>query len=289
MAGAKEIRGKIASVKNTQKITSAMQMVAASKMRRAQDKMSQSPPYSMGLLKIMGHIAASHSEFHHPYMVERPEVKNVGYVIVSTDRGLCGGLNINLFRKLVQSMHGFMNRKIGVRCALLGTKAAPYFSRLKGVEIVAQHAGFGDDPNIENLVGAVKVMTDQYMNGEIDELYVAFNAFRNTMSQIPHVDRLLPLVKTEDEKVVKHHWDYIYEPDAEEIFKVVLDRYVSQSIYQAVLENLASEQAARMVAMKSATDNAETLVNDLQLEYNKARQASITLELNDIVSGAAAV
>lgn len=286
MAGAKEIRTKIASVKNTQKITSAMQMVAASKMRRAQDKMSQSRPYSRGLIDIIGHIAASHSEFHHPYMVDRP-VKNAGFVIVSTDRGLCGGLNINLFRKTTLKIKELREKGIGIKCALLGTKAGGFFSKL-GVEIVAQHSGFGDNPKPEKLVGAVKVMTDQFLNGDIDVLYVAFNGFKNTMVQEARVEQLLPLRKTEGE-VARHHWDYLYEPDPEAILKVLLDRYIQQMIYQAVLENLASEQAARMVSMKAATDNAETFVSDLQLEYNKARQAGITMELNDIVSGAAAV
>ena len=287
MAGAKEIRTKIASVKNTQKITSAMQMVAASKMRRAQDKMSQSRPYSLGLIDIIGPISASHSEFHHPYMVDRP-VKNAGFVIVSTDRGLCGGLNINLFRKTTLKIKELMEKGIGIKCALLGTKASGFFNKL-GVDIIAQHGGFGDNPKPEKLVGAIKVMTDQFLNGDIDVLYIAFNSFKNTMVQEAHVEQLLPLRKTTEEAVVRHHWDYLYEPDPEAILKVLLDRYVQQMIYQAVLENLASEQAARMVSMKAATDNAETLVSDLQLEYNKARQAGITMELNDIVSGAAAV
>ncbi|HAH70928.1 MAG TPA: F0F1 ATP synthase subunit gamma [Succinivibrionaceae bacterium] len=287
MAGAKEIRTKIASVQNTQKITSAMQMVAASKMRRAQDKMSQSRPYSAGLLRIIGHIAASHSEFRHPYMVERP-VKNVGFVIVSTDRGLCGGLNINLFRQIIHKIDEFKKKNIGVKVVLLGSKAGSFFVK-SGVEVVASHSGFGDNPSPEKLVGAIKVMTDAFLKQEIDAVYLAFNRFKNTMVQVPSLPQLLPLKKTDDDKVASHHWDYLYEPDPESILDVVLDRYIQQMVYQAVLENLASEQSARMVAMKAATDNAETLVSDLQLEYNKARQSSITMELNDIVSGAAAV
>ncbi|MCI6796791.1 MAG: F0F1 ATP synthase subunit gamma [Succinatimonas sp.] len=287
MAGAKEIRTKIASVQNTQKITSAMQMVAASKMRRAQDKMSQSRPYSAGLLRIIGHIAASHSEFRHPYMVERP-VKNVGFVIVSTDRGLCGGLNINLFRQIIHKIDEFRQKNIGVKVVLLGSKAGSFFVK-SGVEVVASHSGFGDNPSPEKLVGAIKVMTDAFLKQEIDAVYLAFNRFKNTMVQVPSLPQLLPLKKTDDDKVASHHWDYLYEPDPESILDVVLDRYIQQMVYQAVLENLASEQSARMVAMKAATDNAETLVSDLQLEYNKARQSSITMELNDIVSGAAAV
>ncbi len=287
MAGAKEIRTKISSVQNTQKITSAMQMVAASKMRRVQDKMTRSRPYSSGLHKIIGHIASSHSEFSHPYMVER-EVKNVGFVVVSTDRGLCGGLNINLFRKVFTEIKSFKEKNIGVKVALLGSKASAYFHRI-GVDIIAQQGGFGDNPNPETLVGAIKVMTDAFLKGEVDKIYLAFNGFKNTMVQIPYVEQLLPLEDSDDEKVAKHHWDYLYEPDPESILGVLLDRYVQQMVYQAVLENIASEQAARMVAMKAATDNAESLVSDLQLEYNKARQAGITMELNDIVSGAAAV
>jgi F-type H+-transporting ATPase subunit gamma len=287
MAGAKEIRTKIASVKSTQKITSAMQMVAASKMRKTQEKMSQSRPYSTGLYEIIGHIASSHSEFHHPFMQER-EVKNVGYIIVSTDRGLCGGLNINLFRKVIQEINDYKQKNIGVKISVLGSKAAAFFGKA-GFDVIAQHSGFGDNPEPDKLVGAVKVMTDAFLNGEVDMVVVASNVFKNTMVQIPSCVQLLPLVPSEDDKDRKHYWDYLYEPEPEMILKVVLDRYITQMVYQAVLENLASEQAARMVAMKSATDNAETLVSDLQLEYNKARQSSITMELNDIVSGASAV
>ena len=285
MAGAKEIRTKIASVQNTQKITSAMQMVAASKMRRAQEKMSQSRPYSQGLRDIINHIASSHSEFRHPFM-EKREVKNVGFIVIATDRGLCGGLNINLFRKVLQKMQEFEKQGIGVKVVLLGSKAAGYFNH-SNIDVMASHSGFGDDPKPEKLVGAIKVMTDAFLNGELDEIYLSCNVFKNTMVQIPNVSQLLPL--EQDQEAAKHHWDYLYEPEPEAILKVVLDRYVVQMVYQAVLDNLASEQAARMVAMKAATDNAEALVNDLQLEYNKARQAGITMELNDIVSGASAV
>ena len=285
MAGAKEIRTKIASVQNTQKITSAMQMVAASKMRRAQEKMSQSRPYSQGLRDIINHIASSHSEFRHPFM-EKREVKNVGFIVIATDRGLCGGLNINLFRKVLQKMQEFEKQGIGVKVVLLGSKAAGYFNH-SNIDVMASHSGFGDDPKPEKLVGAIKVMTDAFLNGELDEIYLSCNVFKNTMVQIPNVSQLLPLEQYQE--AAKHHWDYLYEPEPEAILKVVLDRYVVQMVYQAVLENLASEQAARMVAMKAATDNAEALVNDLQLEYNKARQAGITMELNDIVSGASAV
>ena len=287
MAGAKEIRTKIASVKNTQKITSAMQMVAASKMRKAQEKMSQSRPYSKGLRNIIDHIASSHSEFHHPFMIKR-DVKNVGFIVVSTDRGLCGGLNINLFRTVLLKMKEFSEQGIGIKVVLLGSKAAGYFNH-SNIQVMAQHAGFGDDPQPDKLVGAIKVMTDAFLNGEVDEIYLSGNSFKNTMVQTPLVGKLLPLEPNKENESSKRHWDYLYEPEPESILKVVLDRYIMQMVYQAVLENLASEQAARMVAMKAATDNAEALVSDLQLEYNKARQAGITMELNDIVSGASAV
>lgn len=287
MAGAKEIRTKIASVKNTQKITSAMQMVAASKMRKAQEKMSQSRPYSKGLRNIIDHIASSHSEFHHPFMIKR-DVKNVGFIVVSTDRGLCGGLNINLFRTVLSKMKEFSEQGIGIKVVLLGSKAAGYFNH-SNIQVMAQHAGFGDDPQPDKLVGVIKVMTDAFLNGEVDEIYLSCNSFKNTMVQTPLVGKLLPLEPNKENENSKRHWDYLYEPEPESILKVVLDRYIMQMVYQAVLENLASEQAARMVAMKAATDNAEALVSDLQLEYNKARQAGITMELNDIVSGASAV
>ncbi|MCI5638345.1 MAG: F0F1 ATP synthase subunit gamma [Succinivibrio sp.] len=287
MAGAKEIRTKIASVKNTQKITSAMQMVAASKMRKAQEKMSQSRPYSKGLRNIIDHIASSHSEFHHPFMIKR-DVKNVGFIVVSTDRGLCGGLNINLFRTVLSKMKEFSEQGIGIKVVLLGSKAAGYFNH-SNIQVMAQHAGFGDDPQPDKLVGVIKVMTDAFLNGEVDEIYLSCNSFKNTMVQTPLVGKLLPLEPNKENESSKRHWDYLYEPEPESILKVVLDRYIMQMVYQAVLENLASEQAARMVAMKAATDNAEALVSDLQLEYNKARQAGITMELNDIVSGASAV
>ena len=287
MAGAKEIRTKIASVKNTQKITSAMQMVAASKMRKAQEKMSQSRPYSKGLRNIIDHIASGHSEFHHPFMIKR-DVKNVGFIVVSTDRGLCGGLNINLFRTVLLKMKEFSEQGIGIKVVLLGSKAAGYFNH-SNIQVMAQHAGFGDDPQPDKLVGAIKVMTDAFLNGEVDEIYLSCNSFKNTMVQTPLVGKLLPLEPNKENESSKRHWDYLYEPEPESILKVVLDRYIMQMVYQAVLENLASEQAARMVAMKAATDNAEALVSDLQLEYNKARQAGITMELNDIVSGASAV
>ena len=287
MAGAKEIRNKIASVKNTQKITSAMQMVAASKMRRAQERMASSRPYAITMRKVIGHIALGHLEYKHPYLEER-DVKRVGYIIISTDRGLCGGLNINLFKSALNSMKEWKDQGVETSLALVGSKACSFFARYGG-KVLAQASGFGDNPTVNDLIGSVKVMLQAYDNGEIDRLYLVYNNFVNTMVQQPKVDQLLPLPKAKDEKMAKRHWDYLYEPDPKHLLDQLLGRYIESQVYQGVVENLASEQSARMVAMKAATDNADTLINDLQLVYNKARQASITQELTEIVSGAAAV
>ncbi|ATP11555.1 F0F1 ATP synthase subunit gamma [Aeromonas salmonicida] len=288
MAGAKEIRNKIGSVKNTQKITGAMEMVAASKMRRAQERMSASRPYAETMRKVIGHIAQGNLEYKHPYLMER-EVKRVGYIVVSTDRGLCGGLNINLFKAALNDMKQWSAKGAKVDLALIGNKASSFFER-HGAKVQAHVAGLGDNPSVNDLIGSVKVMLKAYDNGEIDRLYLVYNKFVNTMVQQPRVDQLLPLPVTEDSKLAKkHHWDYIYEPDPKQLLDTLLTRYVESQVYQGVVENLASEQAARMVAMQAATDNAGNLINDLQLVYNKARQASITQELTEIVSGAAAV
>ncbi|WCH22815.1 F0F1 ATP synthase subunit gamma [Aeromonas salmonicida] len=288
MAGAKEIRNKIGSVKNTQKITGAMEMVAASKMRRAQERMSASRPYAETMRKVIGHIAQGNLEYKHPYLMER-EVKRVGYIVVSTDRGLCGGLNINLFKAALNDMKQWSVKGAKVDLALIGNKASSFFER-HGAKVQAHVAGLGDNPSVNDLIGSVKVMLKAYDNGEIDRLYLVYNKFVNTMVQQPRVDQLLPLPVTEDSKLAKkHHWDYIYEPDPKQLLDTLLIRYVESQVYQGVVENLASEQAARMVAMQAATDNAGNLINDLQLVYNKARQASITQELTEIVSGAAAV
>lgn len=288
MAGAKEIRNKIGSVKNTQKITGAMEMVAASKMRRAQERMSASRPYAETMRKVIGHIAQGNLEYKHPYLIER-EVKRVGYIVVSTDRGLCGGLNINLFKAALNDMKQWSAKGAKVDLALIGNKASSFFER-HGAKVQAHVAGLGDNPSVNDLIGSVKVMLKAYDNGEIDRLYLVYNKFVNTMVQQPRVDQLLPLPVTEDSKLAKkHHWDYIYEPDPKQLLDTLLIRYVESQVYQGVVENLASEQAARMVAMQAATDNAGNLINDLQLVYNKARQASITQELTEIVSGAAAV
>ena len=287
MAGAKEIRNKIGSVKNTQKITSAMQMVAASKMRRAQESMAASRPYAVTMRKVIGHIALGNLEYKHPYLEER-EVKRVGYIIISTDRGLCGGLNINLFKSALGSMKKWKDEGVETSLALVGAKACGFFARYGG-KVLAQVSGFGDNPTVNDLIGSVKVMLQAYDNGEIDRLYLVYNNFVNTMVQQPKVDQLLPLPQAKDEKLKKRHWDYLYEPDPKHLLDQLLGRYIESQVYQGVVENLASEQSARMVAMKAATDNADTLINDLQLVYNKARQASITQELTEIVSGAAAV
>jgi len=286
MAGGKEIKTKIGSVKNTQKITSAMEMVAASKMRRAQELMSASRPYAENIRNVIGHIARGQLEYRHPYLEER-EVKRVGYIVISTDRGLCGGLNINLFKSVLKDSAKWQEQGAEVDLAVVGSKASTFFGTI-GANIVAQKSGLGDSPSITDLIGSVKVMLDAYDNGEIDRLYVVCNKFINTMTQQPTIDQLLPLPKSDDDAIT-HRWDYIYEPDAQALLESLLVRYVESQVYQGVVENLASEQAARMVAMKAATDNAGDLIDDLQLIYNKARQASITQELGEIVAGAAAV
>jgi F-type H+-transporting ATPase subunit gamma len=286
MAGGKEIKSKIASVKNTQKITSAMEMVAASKMRKAQEGMAASRPYAENIRNVIGHIALGNSEYRHPYLEER-EVKRVGYIVVSTDRGLCGGLNINLFKKVLASAAKWQAEEAEVEFAVVGSKATSFFNNLKA-NVTAQVSGLGDRPSLTDLIGSVKVMLNAYDNGEIDKLFIVYNKFVNTMTQTPTIDQLLPLPKSDDE-AIKHRWDYIYEPDAQAMLEQLLVRYVESQVYQGVVENIACEQAARMVAMKSATDNAGDLIDDLQLVYNKARQASITQELGEIVAGASAV
>ncbi|GAA5193818.1 F0F1 ATP synthase subunit gamma [Ferrimonas gelatinilytica] len=287
MSGAKEIRTKIASVKSTQKITSAMQMVAASKMRHAQERMNASRPYADSMRKVIGHIAQGSLEYKHPYLEER-EAKNVGYIVISTDRGLCGGLNINLFKQVVKGAAAWKAKGANVQFAAIGTKAAGFFQSYGG-EVVAQASGFGDEPTLTDLIGSVKVMLDAYDEGKLDRLYLVYNQFVNTMKQDPVIDQLLPLPKS-DKQEAPHTWDYVYEPDSpKQLLDKLLVRYVESVVYQGVVENVASEQAARMVAMKAATDNAEGLVDDLQLVYNKARQAAITQELSEICAGAAAV
>ncbi|QDP02823.1 F0F1 ATP synthase subunit gamma [Thalassotalea sp. PS06] len=286
MAGGKEIKDKIGSVKNTQKITSAMEMVAASKMRRAQDAMAATRPYAEKIRNVIGHIACGQLEYRHPYLEER-EVKRVGYIVISTDRGLCGGLNVNLFKSVLKDSAKWQEQGADVEFALIGSKAAGFFASF-GANVVAQKSGLGDQPSVTDLIGSVKVMLDAYDKGDIDRLFVVYNKFENTMSQKPTIDQLLPLPKSDDDEIT-HRWDYIYEPDAQALLDQLMVRFVESQVYQGVVENLASEQAARMVAMKAATDNAGSLIDDLQLVYNKARQAAITQELSEIVAGAAAV
>ena len=288
MAGAKEIRNKIGSVKSTQKITKAMEMVAASKMRRSQDAMEASRPYAETMRKVIGHVANASLEYRHPYLEER-EAKRVGYIIVSTDRGLCGGLNINVFKKAVTDMQSWKEKGAEVELALIGSKATAFFNN-SGAKVAAQVSGLGDQPSLEDLIGSVSVMLKKYDEGELDRLYVVSNKFVNTMVQQPTIDQLLPLPKSDSEEMQREHsWDYIYEPEPKPLLDTLLVRYVESQVYQGVVENLACEQAARMIAMKAATDNATNLIEDLELVYNKARQAAITQELSEIVGGASAV
>ncbi|MBY6190848.1 MULTISPECIES: F0F1 ATP synthase subunit gamma [Microbulbifer] len=286
MAGGKEVRTKIASIKSTQKITSAMEMVAASKMRKAQDRMALGRPYASRIRAVIGHIANANAEYQHIYLQER-EVKRVGYILVSTDRGLCGGLNINVFKAAIRDMHTWDKQGVGVDICAIGNKAAGFFNSIGG-NVVAAVRDLGDQPQAKQLIGSVKVMLDRFASGEIDRLFLVSNEFVNTMTQKPQINQLLPLKKDEDEQL-QHEWDYLYEPEPVEILDGLLSRYIESQVYQAVVENKACEQAARMIAMKSATDNAGELIDALQLVYNKARQAAITQELSEIVGGAAAV
>lgn len=287
MAGAKEIRSKIASIKSTQKITSAMEKVAVSKMRRAQARMASGRPYAERIRQVIGHLANANPEYRHPFMVERA-VKRVGYILVSSDRGLCGGLNTNLFKALLKNMAEWREAKVEVDFCVVGGKGASFF-RSYGGNVVAAISKLGEEPSLNDLIGSVKVMLDAYSDGRIDRLYLVSNKFVNTMTQKPEVQQLLPLAATEEEGVQKGLWDYLYEPDAQSLLDSLMIRFVESQVYQAVLENNACEQAARMIAMKNATDNAGDLISDLQLVYNKARQAAITQEISEIVGGAAAV
>jgi len=286
MAAGKEIRTKISSIQSTQKITSAMEMVAASKMRKAQDRMQVGKPYARRMRSVVGHIANAAPEYKHMYMEER-EIKRVGYIIVSTDRGLCGGLNINLFKSAIKSMKAWDDQGIEIELSLIGAKAAAFFNSYGG-NVTAAVRDMGEEPALSDLIGGVKTMLDAYEEGRIDRLFLVSNEFVNTMTQEPTVEQLLPLLADEGAEM-KHHWDYIYEPDAKDLLEGLLTRYIESQVYQAVVENGACEQAARMLAMKNATDNAGDLIDDLQLIYNKARQAAITQELSEIVSGAAAI
>ena len=286
MAIGKEVKTKIASIGSTRKITSAMEMVAASKMRRAQERMALGKPYAIRIRDVVGHIANAHSEYHHQYLAQR-DVKRVAYIVISTDRGLCGGLNINLFKAALRSMKSWSDQDVEVDICVVGNKAAGFFSAVGG-NVVAAVKDIGDEPNAEDLIGGVKVMLDAFDEGRVDRLFVVNNTFVNTMTQAPTVAQLLPLAPVGDQ-TLSHHWDYVYEPDAKELLDGLLIRYIESQVYQGVVENKACEQAARMLAMRNATENAGEMIDELQLLYNKARQAAITQELSEIVSGAAAV
>ena len=286
MAGAKEIRTKIKSVKSTQKITKAMEKVAASKLRRTQQRMEAARPYADKIRQVIGHLFSANPEYRHPFLVSRP-VKRVGYIVVTTDRGLCGGLNVNEFRRLIPELRQWQEQGIEVDLCPIGAKGVQFFRRLK-VNVVAATTHLGENPHVSTLIGAMTVMLDLYNEGRIDRLYLVHNHFPNTMSQKPEVKTLLP-VEADDQQDLPAHWDYIYEPDAAELLDGVLTRYIETQIYRAVVENVACEMASKMVAMKAATDNAGKLIEQLQLKYNKVRQASITQEIAEIVGGAAAV
>jgi F-type H+-transporting ATPase subunit gamma len=287
MAGGKEITTKIRSIENTRKVTSALEMVSASKIRKSQALMNATRPYARMMRRVMGHMSKANPEYRHPFTIEREEIKKVGYIIVSTDRGLCGGLNTNLFKLVLNDIGEWQGKGAEISLVTLGKKASAFFRNLK-VEIAAHASELGEKPQIEDLIGSIKVMLDAYREGTLDRLNIVYNEFINTMTQKPTMERLLPLPETDDEEI-RDIWDYIYEPDAESLLDTVLVRYIESLVYESVLENLASEHAARMIAMKNATDNAGELIDDLTLVFNKARQAAITQEISEIVSGAAAV
>ncbi|ATX75381.1 MULTISPECIES: F0F1 ATP synthase subunit gamma [Reinekea] len=287
MAIGKEIRTQINSINNTRKITSAMQLVAASKMRKAQDRMLTSQPYALKIRAVIGHLANANAEFKHAYLQER-EVKRVGYIVVSSDRGLCGGLNANLFRAVMKDSADLESAGVSAQICAIGSKGSGFF-KARGYDLAASIIHVGDKPVAADLIGGVKVMIDDFGSGKIDQLFVVYNQFVNTMVQKPMIEQLLPLVATDDGTKRKFAWDYLYEPDAEVLLNGLLARFIEAQVYQGVVENSACEQASRMLAMKSATDNAGDLIDNLKLEYNKARQAAITQEISEIVGGAAAV
>ncbi|MCX8049896.1 MAG: F0F1 ATP synthase subunit gamma [Methylohalobius sp.] len=287
MAVGKEIRTKIQSIRNTQKITKAMEMVAASKMRKTQERMAATRPYAQRMQQIIQHLAHAHPEYRHPYLLPR-DGKRFGVILISTDRGLCGGLNANLFRGLLRRMKAWEEEGASLELGVIGQKGVSFFSSV-GARIVAQVTHLKDEPHLQDIIGTVKVMLDKYNQTELDQLYLAFNEFVNTMTQRPVIQKLLPIEVEAPEDKLKHYWDYIYEPDAREVLDELLLRYIESIVFQGVVENKACEQAARMVAMKSASDNAGKFIDELQLLYNKARQASITQEISEIVTGAAAI
>ena len=286
MAGARDIKNKIRSVQNTQKITRAMEMVAASKMRKAQDRMAAARPYAEKMRNVIAHVSAASLEYRHPFLVER-EMKRAGIIVVSSDRGLCGGLNNNLFRMLIRQMDEWRAQGVKQDFCIIGNKGASFFARF-GVNLVGQATHVGDAPAVDALFGVIKVVLDAYTSGRVDRVFMIYNQFVNSMTQRPVIEQLLPRESSKEEEV-GHYWDYIYEPDSKAVLDIMMTRYIESLIYQAVVENAASEQAARMVAMKAASDNAGGLIDELVLAYNKARQASITQELSEIVGGAAAL
>ena len=285
MAGLKEIRSQIGSIQNTKKITKAMEMVAASKMRRARERMDASRPYAEKMRQVVSHMALGHLEYQHNFVEERETVKRVGYIIISSDRGLCGGLNTNLFKKALQSIAEWKEQEVEVDVAVFGGKALSAFKRFG---VVAESTGLGDRPAVGEMLGTIKVMLDAYEEGRIDRLFLVENEFVNSMTQAPRVTQMIPIVAADMEDI-KYHWDYIYEPESKEVIDMLMTRYIESLVYQGVVENIACEMSARMVAMKSATDNAGDMIDKLKLKYNKARQAAITQEISEIVSGAAAV
>lgn len=288
MAGAKEIRTKIRSVQNMQKITKAMEMVAASKIRKAQVQMEASRPYAERIRRVVGHLAHANPDYKHPFLVQR-EVKRVGYIVISTDRGLCGGLNVNMFKTVIGELGKWQAENVEVDLVLVGQKAVLFFRRLGG-NVVGTASHLGDRPSVNDLIGSIKIMLDSYREGRIDRLFLVHNEFVSTMSQVPEVKTLLPVSEIDlGEETLQEHWDYIYEPDAVDLLDDVLMRYIESQVYRGAVENFACEMAAKMIAMKSATDNAGEIISKLQLAYNKARQAAITQEISEIVGGAAAV
>ena len=286
MASGKEIRTKIASVKNTQKITRAMQMVAASKLRRTQDRMEASRPYAERIRTVIGHLSEANPDYRHPDLDKR-DIKRVGYIVVTSDRGLCGSLNVNLFRPAVADLKKWREQGVETELCIIGAKGTAFFRRLK-VDIAAATTHLDEAPSVSELIGAIRTMTEAYREGRIDRLFIIHNVFVNTMSQQPEITQVLP-VEPIDKEALQEHWDYIYEPAAADVLERVLERYIESTVYRAVVENVACEMAAKMVAMKSATENAGKFIEELQLQYNKARQAAITQEIAEIVGGAAAV
>ncbi len=286
MAVGKEIRKQIKSIQNTQKITRAMEMVAVSKMRKAQERMQTARPYAQKIRNVIRHLHEAHPEYRHPFVLER-EARRVGMIVVTSDRGLCGGLNTNLLRTAIQAMQEWNEKKVDIDVCNIGSKGFAFYKRL-GANIISHTSHLGDSPRVEDLIGTVKVMLDAYTEGKLDRLFLVYSRFVNTMSQQPMIEQLLPLPPAEEEQL-KHHWDYIYEPESKDVLDDLLTRYIEARVYRGVMENLACEQSARMVAMKSASDNAGNMIEDLRLKYNKARQAAITQEISEIVGGAAAV